>query len=64
MLCMQVLDLCTYTGAFALSAAMAGAKHVVGVDSSAAALELAEVWAHTLSRLPRPHVCRTPLPSA
>lgn len=37
----RVLDMCTYTGGFALAAAAAGAEHVIGVDSSEAALELA-----------------------
>lgn len=36
-----VLDLCCYSGAFALNAAMGGARHVTGVDSSLPALELA-----------------------
>lgn len=38
----RVLDLCCYTGGFALSAAVAGAGQVTGVDSSAGALELAQ----------------------
>lgn len=37
-----VLDLCTYSGGFALHAAKAGAKAVTAVDVSAAALELAK----------------------
>lgn len=37
----RVLDLCCYTGGFALSAAAAGALVSVGVDSSASALALA-----------------------
>lgn len=37
----RVLDVCTYTGGFALSAALAGAAEVIGVDSSEKALELA-----------------------
>jgi 23S rRNA G2069 N7-methylase RlmK/C1962 C5-methylase RlmI len=37
----RVLDLCCYTGGFALNAALAGAAEVVGVDSSRAAVELA-----------------------
>ena len=37
-----VLDAYTYTGGFALAAAKAGAKEAVGLDSSAAALALAE----------------------
>jgi 23S rRNA (cytosine1962-C5)-methyltransferase len=37
-----VLDLCTYSGGFALHAAKAGAKEVTAVDVSANALELAE----------------------
>lgn len=36
-----VLDLCCYTGGFALNALAGGATHVTGVDSSAPALELA-----------------------
>eukprot|EP00198_Chlamydomonas_reinhardtii_P008920 XP_001698257.1 RNA methyl transferase-related protein [Chlamydomonas reinhardtii] len=36
-----VLDLCCYSGGFALSAAAAGASRVVGVDSSEAAVQLA-----------------------
>lgn len=38
----KVLDLYTYLGAFAVTAAAAGAKAAWGVDSSAAAVELAE----------------------
>jgi 23S rRNA (cytosine1962-C5)-methyltransferase len=38
----DVLNLFSYTGAFALHAAKAGAKHVVNVDSSAEALSLSE----------------------
>lgn len=38
----KVLDLYTYTGAFALNAAAAGAKMVWGVDSSQSAVETAE----------------------
>ena len=38
----RVLDLCCYTGAFALNAAAAGAESAVGVDSSQAAVSLAE----------------------
>lgn len=37
----DVLDLCTYTGGFALSAGKAGARRVVGVDLDEKALELA-----------------------
>lgn len=37
----RVLDICTYTGGFALSAALAGAREVIGVDSSEKALEMA-----------------------
>ncbi|KAK9830892.1 hypothetical protein WJX81_002094 [Elliptochloris bilobata] len=37
----RVLDLCCYSGGFALSAAVGGASTVTGVDSSAAALALA-----------------------
>ena len=36
-----VLDICTYTGGFALNAVAGGAKSVVAVDSSAPALETA-----------------------
>ena len=36
-----VLDLCCYTGGFAINAALAGATRVVGVDSSAPALNFA-----------------------
>ncbi|KAG0563483.1 hypothetical protein KC19_8G034700 [Ceratodon purpureus] len=37
-----VLDLCCYSGGFALNAALGGASHTIGVDSSAPALELAK----------------------
>ncbi|MCM2373060.1 class I SAM-dependent rRNA methyltransferase [Rhodopirellula sp. ICT_H3.1] len=37
----RVLDICTYTGGFALAAAKAGASEVIGVDSSEKALEMA-----------------------
>lgn len=37
----RVLDICTYTGGFALSAALAGAGEVIGVDSSEKALAIA-----------------------
>jgi 23S rRNA (cytosine1962-C5)-methyltransferase len=37
----EVLDLCTYTGGFALSAGKGGARRVVGVDLDEKALELA-----------------------
>jgi len=37
----SVLDLCCYSGGFALAAARAGAREVVGVDSSGPALALA-----------------------
>ena len=37
----SVLDLCCYSGGFALAAALGGASTVVGVDSSGAAVELA-----------------------
>jgi len=37
----RVLDLCCYSGGFALNAAAAGAASVLGVDSSAAAVALA-----------------------
>lgn len=38
----SVLDLCCYTGAFALNAMMAGAQSVDGVDSSKGAIEIAQ----------------------
>ena len=38
---LDVLDLCCYSGGFAVSAALGGAASVVGVDSSAAAVALA-----------------------
>ena len=41
----NVLDSCTYTGAFALAAARAGAARVVGVDGSKNAIELARASA-------------------
>lgn len=37
-----VLDLCCYSGGFALNAALGGASHTIGVDSSLPALELAK----------------------
>lgn len=37
----RVLDICTYTGGFALAAARQGAREVIGVDSSEKALEMA-----------------------
>ncbi|TWU10606.1 Ribosomal RNA large subunit methyltransferase I [Allorhodopirellula heiligendammensis] len=37
----RVLDICTYTGGFALAAAQGGASEVIGVDSSEKALEMA-----------------------
>ena len=37
----KVLDVCTYTGGFAINAALAGAREVVGVDSSQPALDIA-----------------------
>ena len=37
----KVLDVCTYTGGFAINAALGGAKNVVGVDSSQPALDIA-----------------------
>lgn len=37
----RVLDLCCYTGGFAVSAAVGGAQHVTGVDSSNSAVQLA-----------------------
>lgn len=38
----EVLDLCCYTGGFSVIAGVAGAKRVVGVDSSSYAIELAK----------------------
>lgn len=38
----RVLDLCCFSGGFALAAAMGGAREVIGVDSSDAAIELAK----------------------
>lgn len=38
----KVLDMCCYTGGFALNAAIGGASDVIGVDSSFPALELAK----------------------
>nr|XP_009794742.1 PREDICTED: uncharacterized protein LOC104241503 [Nicotiana sylvestris]XP_016486212.1 PREDICTED: ribosomal RNA large subunit methyltransferase I-like [Nicotiana tabacum] len=38
----RVLDICCYTGGFALNAASGGALDVIGVDSSSPALELAK----------------------
>jgi len=37
----RVLDVCTYTGGFALAAARAGAEQVIGIDSSERALQQA-----------------------
>lgn len=37
----RVLDLCCYTGGFGINAAVGGASHVTGIDSSATAIELA-----------------------
>jgi 23S rRNA (cytosine1962-C5)-methyltransferase len=37
----SVLDVCTYSGGFAIAAALGGARSVTAVDSSSAALELA-----------------------
>lgn len=37
----RVLDMCCYSGGFALNAAAGGAAEVTGVDSSAAAVALA-----------------------
>uniref|UniRef100_A0ACD5V8Y2 Uncharacterized protein n=1 Tax=Avena sativa TaxID=4498 RepID=A0ACD5V8Y2_AVESA len=37
----KVLDLCCYSGGFALSAAKGGATNVIGIDSSGSALDLA-----------------------
>eukprot|EP00798_Chlamydomonas_sp_ICE-L_P007610 gene7610-764_t len=37
----KVLDLCCYSGGFSIAAALAGAESVIGVDSSAVAIELA-----------------------
>eukprot|EP00252_Welwitschia_mirabilis_P020803 TRINITY_DN5179_c0_g1_i2.p1 TRINITY_DN5179_c0_g1~~TRINITY_DN5179_c0_g1_i2.p1 ORF type:complete len:431 (-),score=72.72 TRINITY_DN5179_c0_g1_i2:179-1471(-) len=38
----KVLDVCCYSGGFSLNAAMGGAVHVTGIDSSLSALKLAE----------------------
>ena len=38
----KILDVCTYTGGFAINAALGGAASVVGIDSSRAALDVAE----------------------
>ena len=38
----RVLDICCYTGGFALNAARAGAKHVIGIDSSSTAIATAQ----------------------
>ncbi|KAH7679056.1 23S rRNA (cytosine(1962)-C(5))-methyltransferase protein [Dioscorea alata] len=38
----KVLDVCCYSGGFALNAAKGGAEYVSGIDSSSPALELAE----------------------
>ncbi|OVA12749.1 Pseudouridine synthase/archaeosine transglycosylase [Macleaya cordata] len=38
----NVLDVCCYSGGFALSAAVSGATNVIGIDSSLPALELAK----------------------
>ncbi|KAJ8510868.1 hypothetical protein OPV22_001302 [Ensete ventricosum] len=38
----RVLDVCCYSGGFALNAASGGAKDVIGIDSSSPALELAK----------------------
>ncbi len=45
----RVLDICTYTGGFALAAARGGAREVIGVDSSEKALEMARRNAQTNS---------------
>jgi 23S rRNA G2069 N7-methylase RlmK/C1962 C5-methylase RlmI len=37
----RVMDVCCYTGGFALNAALGGAKKVIGVDSSQPALDIA-----------------------
>ncbi|KAG8069925.1 hypothetical protein GUJ93_ZPchr0006g41933 [Zizania palustris] len=37
----RVLDICCYSGGFALNAAKGGASNVIGIDSSASALDLA-----------------------
>ena len=37
-----VMDVCCYTGGFALNAALGGARRVIGVDSSRPALDIAE----------------------
>lgn len=38
----KILDLCCYTGSFSIIAALGGAKHVVGVDSSSTSVSLAK----------------------
>ena len=38
----RVLDVCTYTGGFALAALNAGATHAVGIDGSETAIKLAQ----------------------
>ncbi|XP_058072246.1 uncharacterized protein LOC131221122 isoform X1 [Magnolia sinica] len=38
----KVLDICCYSGGFALNAARGGAVHVIGIDTSLPALELAK----------------------
>ncbi|KAM0948702.1 putative 23S rRNA (cytosine(1962)-C(5))-methyltransferase [Dioscorea sansibarensis] len=42
----KVLDVCCYSGGFALNAAKGGADYVIGIDSSSPALELAEENIH------------------
>ena len=42
----KVLDLCCYTGGFAINAALGDAKEVLGVDSSQSAIDLATRNAH------------------
>ncbi|KAL5978779.1 hypothetical protein ACLOJK_029896 [Asimina triloba] len=42
----KVLDICCYSGGFALNAAKGGATHVIGIDSSLPALELANENVH------------------
>ncbi|KAK9086108.1 hypothetical protein Sjap_026519 [Stephania japonica] len=42
----NVLDVCCYSGGFALNAAHAGAKDVIGIDTSLPALELAKENVH------------------
>lgn len=52
----RVLDLCCYSGGFAINAALGGAVSVTGVDSSASALRLASTnGAHAVLFLATPY---------